>query len=91
MFRLVGEDNKPIYGFTFRKELRQCNPHTSSFKDRTKRIAKELASMYNSLPLNASNAIFVCVDESRCDTLKVFSGISAFIVPRKEARLWKSV
>lgn len=27
--------------------------------------------MHNSLPLNASNAIFVCMDETRCDMLKV--------------------
>uniref|UniRef100_A0AC35UF50 UBIQUITIN_CONJUGAT_2 domain-containing protein n=1 Tax=Rhabditophanes sp. KR3021 TaxID=114890 RepID=A0AC35UF50_9BILA len=39
--------------------------------ERTKRIAKELASMANSLPINASNSIFVCVDETRCDILKV--------------------
>ncbi|CAD6189182.1 unnamed protein product [Caenorhabditis auriculariae] len=37
----------------------------------TKRIAKELASMTNALPLNASNSIFVCVDEGRCDIIKV--------------------
>lgn len=34
-------------------------------------IAKELASMPNSLPLNDSNSIFVCLDEGRCDIVKV--------------------
>lgn len=27
--------------------------------------------MHNALPLNSSNSIFICMDESRCDMLKV--------------------
>uniref|UniRef100_A0A915EKM1 UBC core domain-containing protein n=1 Tax=Ditylenchus dipsaci TaxID=166011 RepID=A0A915EKM1_9BILA len=69
--RILNDANKPIFGFTFKKELRNVNPFSSSHKDRTKRIAKELASMHSSLPLNASNSIFVCMDETRCDMLKV--------------------
>lgn len=70
-FRLLNEAGKPIYGFSFKKELRNSNPFSPSLKDRTKRIAKELASIHTSLPLNASNSIFICMDESRCDMLKV--------------------
>lgn len=44
----------------------------SNFFDfRTKRIAKELASIANALPLNASNSIYVCYDEGRVDIIKV--------------------
>ncbi|VDP02584.1 unnamed protein product [Soboliphyme baturini] len=39
--------------------------------DRAKRIAKEIASLRNNLPLEASNSIFVCIDDSRCDIMKV--------------------
>ncbi|CAD5234273.1 unnamed protein product [Bursaphelenchus xylophilus] len=69
--KILNEGGKPLYGFTFKKELRNVNPFSPSMKDRTKRIAKELASMHNSLPLNASNGIFVCMDETRCDILKI--------------------
>ncbi|KAL3073195.1 hypothetical protein niasHT_035471 [Heterodera trifolii] len=70
-YRLLNDAGKPVHGFSFKRELRSVNPFSSSNKDRTKRIAKELASMHNSLPLNVSNAIFVCMDETRCDILKV--------------------
>jgi baculoviral IAP repeat-containing protein 6 len=69
--KLVNDAGKPIYGFAFKKDLRNINPFSPSLKDRTKRIAKELASIHTSLPLNASNSIYVCIDESRCDMLKV--------------------
>jgi len=36
----------------------------------TIQLYRELSSMHNSLPLNASNAIFICMDETRCDMLK---------------------
>ncbi|KRY52057.1 putative ubiquitin-conjugating enzyme protein 17 [Trichinella britovi] len=39
--------------------------------DRGKRIAREIASLENNIPLNESNSIFVCIDESRCDLMKV--------------------
>lgn len=71
MFRLLDEAGAPLFGFSFKKELRNVNPLSAALKDRTKRIAKELASMHNSLPSNASNSIFVCMDEQRCDLLKV--------------------
>ena len=70
-WKLINDAGKPVLGFSFKKELRSVNPFSPTHKDRTKRIAKELASMHNSLPLNASNAIFVCMDETRCDMLKV--------------------
>ncbi|MCP9263176.1 Baculoviral IAP repeat-containing protein [Dirofilaria immitis] len=70
-FRFIGDYGKLSVPFTFKKEIRNVNPFSSSLKERTKRIAKELASMPNSLPLNASNSIFVCVDEERCDIVKV--------------------
>nr|CDP95993.1 BMA-UBC-17 [Brugia malayi] len=70
-FRLIGDYGKLNVPFTFKKEMHNVNPFSSSLKERTKRIAKELASMPNSLPLNASNSIFVCLDEGRCDIVKV--------------------
>uniref|UniRef100_A0AAF5PKY3 Ubiquitin-conjugating enzyme family protein n=2 Tax=Wuchereria bancrofti TaxID=6293 RepID=A0AAF5PKY3_WUCBA len=70
-FRLIGDCGKLNVPFTFKKEVNNVNPFSSSLKERTKRIAKELASMPNSLPLNASNSIFVCMDEGRCDIVKV--------------------
>ncbi|KAI6243798.1 putative ubiquitin-conjugating enzyme protein 17 [Aphelenchoides fujianensis] len=69
--RLIGDDGKPIHSFAFKKELRSVNPFASSLKERTKRIAKELASLHSGLPLSASSSIFLCVDEARCDVLKV--------------------
>nr|CAD2193704.1 unnamed protein product [Meloidogyne enterolobii] len=69
-WKLINDAGKPVYGFSFKKELRSVNPFSPTHKDRTKRIAKELSSMHNSLPLNASNAIFICMDETRCDMLK---------------------
>ncbi|KAI1730493.1 ubiquitin-conjugating enzyme domain-containing protein [Ditylenchus destructor] len=69
--KILNDASKPIYGFSFKKELRNLNPYSSSHKDRMKRIAKELASMHSALPLNASNSFFVCMDETRCDMLKV--------------------
>ncbi|KRY66665.1 putative ubiquitin-conjugating enzyme protein 17 [Trichinella pseudospiralis] len=44
---------------------------SSSALDRGKRIAREIASLENNIPLNESNSIFVCIDESRCDLMKV--------------------
>uniref|UniRef100_A0A915Q7B0 UBC core domain-containing protein n=1 Tax=Setaria digitata TaxID=48799 RepID=A0A915Q7B0_9BILA len=70
-FRLIGDYGKFTVPFTFKKEVQNVNPFSPSLKERTKRIAKELASMPNSLPLNASNSIFVCLDEGRCDIVKV--------------------
>ncbi|GMT32399.1 hypothetical protein PFISCL1PPCAC_23696, partial [Pristionchus fissidentatus] len=70
-YRFIGDYGKLAVPFTFKKEARNLNPFSPSMKDRTKRIAKELASMPNALPLNASNGIFVCVDEGRCDIIKV--------------------
>ncbi|KAI6191419.1 putative ubiquitin-conjugating enzyme protein 17 [Aphelenchoides bicaudatus] len=69
--KIVDATGKPVYNFAFKKELRSVNPFAPSLKDRTKRIAKELASIHSSLPLNASNSIFVCMDESRIDVLKI--------------------
>ncbi|OUC42894.1 ubiquitin--protein ligase [Trichinella nativa] len=43
----------------------------SLLQDRGKRIAREIASLENNIPLNESNSIFVCIDESRCDLMKV--------------------
>lgn len=71
IFRFVGEYSKLVVPFTYKKEARSTNPFSANLRERTKRIAKELASMTNALPLNASNSIFVCVDESRCDIIKV--------------------
>ncbi|KHN74762.1 putative ubiquitin-conjugating enzyme protein 17 [Toxocara canis] len=70
-FKFIGDYGKLVVPFSFKKEVRNVNPFSPSLKERTKRIAKELASMPNTLPLNASNSIFVCVDEGRCDIVKV--------------------
>ncbi|KAI6210465.1 putative ubiquitin-conjugating enzyme protein 17 [Aphelenchoides besseyi] len=70
-YRLLDDHGKPIHTFAFKKELRNVNPYASSLKERTKRIAKELASLYTGLPLSKSSSIFLCMDESRCDVLKV--------------------
>lgn len=70
IFRILNDALRPIFGFSFKKELRSVNPYSALNKERTKRIAKELASIH-ALPLNASNSIFVCINESRCDMLKV--------------------
>ena len=71
LFRFFGDYGKLVLPYTFKKEIRNTNPFTPTLRERTKRIAKELATMPNALPLNASNSIFVCVDESRCDIMKV--------------------
>ncbi|CEF69615.1 Ubiquitin-conjugating enzyme, E2 domain and Ubiquitin-conjugating enzyme/RWD-like domain-containing protein [Strongyloides ratti] len=70
-YRFVDNDGKLIVPFTYAKDVKNVNPFAGALRERTKRIAKELASMVNSLPQNASNSIFVCVDESRCDIIKV--------------------
>uniref|UniRef100_A0A0N4Z4S2 UBIQUITIN_CONJUGAT_2 domain-containing protein n=1 Tax=Parastrongyloides trichosuri TaxID=131310 RepID=A0A0N4Z4S2_PARTI len=70
-YRFTDNDGKLIVPFTYIKDVKNINPYSGSLRERTKRIAKELASMANSLPQNASNSIFVCVDESRCDVIKV--------------------
>ncbi|VDM53468.1 unnamed protein product [Angiostrongylus costaricensis] len=69
--RFIGNYGKLVIPFTFKKDIRNTNPFAPSLRERTKRIAKELASMPNTLPLNASNSIFICVDEGRCDIIKV--------------------
>ncbi len=70
-WKFIGDYGKLVVPFTFKKEAKGLNPFSPSLKERTKRIAKELASLQNSLPTNASNSIFVCVDEGRCDIMKV--------------------
>uniref|UniRef100_A0A914VVG4 UBC core domain-containing protein n=1 Tax=Plectus sambesii TaxID=2011161 RepID=A0A914VVG4_9BILA len=70
-YKFIGDYGKLAVPYTFKKESRNLNPFSPTLKERTKRIAKELASMPNTLPLNASNSIFVCVDEGRCDIMKV--------------------
>ncbi|VDD90522.1 unnamed protein product [Enterobius vermicularis] len=69
--KFFDENGELIVPFAFRKEAKNLNPFSETNKERTKRIAKELASMPNTLPLHASNSIYVCVDEARCDILKV--------------------
>ncbi|VDK45596.1 unnamed protein product [Cylicostephanus goldi] len=69
--QFIGDYGKLVTPYTFKKDIRNTNPFSPSLRERTKRIAKELASMPNALPLNASNSIFVCVDEGRCDIIKV--------------------
>ncbi|WKY14736.1 hypothetical protein Q1695_000340 [Nippostrongylus brasiliensis] len=69
--KFIGDYGKLVIPFTFKKDIRNTNPFSPSLRERTKRIAKELASMPNALPLNASNSIFICVDEGRCDIIKV--------------------
>ncbi|VDO70317.1 unnamed protein product [Heligmosomoides polygyrus] len=69
--QFIGDYGKLVIPFTFKKDIRNTNPFSPSLRERTKRIAKELASMPNALPLNASNSIFICVDEGRCDIIKV--------------------
>ncbi|KAK6014750.1 hypothetical protein OSTOST_19860 [Ostertagia ostertagi] len=61
--KFIGDYGKLVIPFTFKKDIRNTNPFSPSLRERTKRIAKELASMPNALPLNASNSIFICVDE----------------------------
>uniref|UniRef100_A0A1I7X452 UBIQUITIN_CONJUGAT_2 domain-containing protein n=1 Tax=Heterorhabditis bacteriophora TaxID=37862 RepID=A0A1I7X452_HETBA len=68
--KFIGDFGKLVIPYTFKKEIRNTNPFSPSLRERTKRIAKELASMPNALPLNASNSIFICVDEGRCDIIK---------------------
>ncbi|CAJ0565047.1 unnamed protein product, partial [Mesorhabditis spiculigera] len=70
-YRFIGDYGKLVVPFSFKKEARNVNPFSPALKERTKRIAKELASMPQALPLNASNSIYVCVDEGRCDIIKV--------------------
>ncbi|CAI5455389.1 unnamed protein product [Caenorhabditis angaria] len=70
-FKFFGDYGKLAVPYTFKKEARNLNPFSPNLRERTKRIAKELASMNSSLPLNASNSIYVCYDEGRCDLLKV--------------------
>ncbi|EYC38810.1 hypothetical protein Y032_0693g1590 [Ancylostoma ceylanicum] len=70
-YKFIGDYGKLVIPYTFKKDIRNTNPFSPSLRERTKRIAKEIASMPNALPLNASNSIFVCVDEGRCDIIKV--------------------
>ncbi|KIH67352.1 ubiquitin--protein ligase [Ancylostoma duodenale] len=69
-YKFIGDYGKLVIPYTFKKDIRNTNPFSPSLRERTKRIAKEIASMPNALPLNASNSIFVCVDEGRCDIIK---------------------
>lgn len=70
-FKFIGDFGKLVVPFTYRKEAKSLNPFSPSLKERTRRIARELASLHNALPLNLSNSIFICVDEGRCDIMKV--------------------
>ncbi|CAB3399752.1 unnamed protein product [Caenorhabditis bovis] len=69
-YRFYGDFGKLIVPYSFKKDSKNINPFSPALRDRTKRIAKELASMATALPLNASNSIFITVDESRCDIIK---------------------
>uniref|UniRef100_A0AC35FHZ2 UBC core domain-containing protein n=1 Tax=Panagrolaimus sp. PS1159 TaxID=55785 RepID=A0AC35FHZ2_9BILA len=69
--RLIDDNNQPIYSTNFKKEIKSINPVAASNRERNRRIAKELASMTSSLPLSLSSSIFVVMDETRCDVLKV--------------------
>jgi len=70
-WKFIGDFGKLVVPFTYRKEAKSLNPFSPSLKERTKRIARELASLHNALPLNWSNSIFIAVDEGRCDIMKV--------------------
>ncbi|CAL2050412.1 unnamed protein product [Caenorhabditis brenneri] len=69
--KFIGDFGKLCVPYVFKKEAKNINPFSPHLRDRTKRIAKELASIVNSLPLNASNSIYVCYDEGRVDIIKV--------------------
>uniref|UniRef100_A0A1I7TC69 UBIQUITIN_CONJUGAT_2 domain-containing protein n=1 Tax=Caenorhabditis tropicalis TaxID=1561998 RepID=A0A1I7TC69_9PELO len=69
--KFIGDFGKLCVPYVFRKEAKNINPFSPHLRDRTKRIAKELASIANALPLNASNSIYVCYDEGRVDIIKV--------------------
>lgn len=70
-WKFIGDFGKLVVPFTYRKEAKSLNPFSPSLKERTRRIGRELASLQNALPLNLSNSIFVCVDEGRCDIMKI--------------------
>uniref|UniRef100_A0A7E4VH33 UBC core domain-containing protein n=1 Tax=Panagrellus redivivus TaxID=6233 RepID=A0A7E4VH33_PANRE len=70
-WRLVDEHGLPIYSNNFKKDIKAINPASNSNRDRSRRVAKELASMSSALPLTLSSSIFVAMDESRVDVLKV--------------------
>ncbi|ULT82976.1 hypothetical protein L5515_018160 [Caenorhabditis briggsae] len=69
--KFIGDFGKVAVPYAFKKEAKNINPFSPHLRDRTKRIAKELASIANALPLNASNSIYVCYDEGRVDIIKV--------------------
>ena len=69
--RLIDDTNQPIYSNNFKKEIKSINPVATSNRDRSRRIAKELASMESSLPLTYSSSVFVVMDDARVDVLKV--------------------
>uniref|UniRef100_A0A8R1HU69 UBC core domain-containing protein n=1 Tax=Caenorhabditis japonica TaxID=281687 RepID=A0A8R1HU69_CAEJA len=69
--KFIGDFGKLCVPYAFKKEAKNINPFSPHLRDRTKRIAKELASIANALPLNASNSIYVCYDEGRVDIIKV--------------------
>ncbi|KAF1748227.1 hypothetical protein GCK72_024694 [Caenorhabditis remanei] len=69
--KFIGDFGKLCVPYVFKKEAKNINPFSPHLRDRTKRIAKELASIANALPLNASNSIYVCYDEGRVDIIKV--------------------
>uniref|UniRef100_A0A5S6R128 UBIQUITIN_CONJUGAT_2 domain-containing protein n=1 Tax=Trichuris muris TaxID=70415 RepID=A0A5S6R128_TRIMR len=70
-WRFIDENGKWLLPYSYYKEAKALNPLSPSLKDRGKRIAREIASLENNLPLSESNSIFVCVEESRCDVMKV--------------------
>ncbi|CDW54780.1 ubiquitin conjugating enzyme family protein [Trichuris trichiura] len=70
-WRFIDENGKLLLPYSYYKEAKALNPLSPSLKDRGKRIAREIASLENNLPLSESNSIFVCVEESRCDIMKV--------------------
>uniref|UniRef100_A0A915HRV7 UBC core domain-containing protein n=2 Tax=Romanomermis culicivorax TaxID=13658 RepID=A0A915HRV7_ROMCU len=62
--KFIGDFGKLSVPFAFTKEAKSVNPFSPSLKERSRRIARELASLHNALPMSASNSIFLCVDES---------------------------
>lgn len=70
-FKLIDDQGIPIYSNNFKKDLKNINPVSNSNRERSRRIAKELATLSSSLPLTYGSSIFVCMDESRVDLMKV--------------------
>ena len=70
-FKLIDDQGIPIYSNNFKKDLKNINPVSNSNRERSRRVAKELATLSSSLPLTYGSSIFVCMDESRVDLMKV--------------------